>query len=196
MTAFEDRIQDFRAALRELDEAVVIDRYFLTLPAAMLSTASEASLRRKVAERFGVEMRDVLVTGSAKLGFTLVSKPERPALSPFGDTSDIDVAIISTPLFVGFWRRAFLYHTDHGEWDRADAYRKYLARGWLRPDYLPRSPEFPERREWFEFFANLQGSQQHGPYKISAGIYYDESFWSAYARTSLAKCRQFVEEGI
>jgi len=158
----------------------------------MLETGAEAELRRDIAAQLNVEMRDVMITGSAKLGFTLVGKAGRPPLSPFGDDSDIDVAIISTPLFVDFWGQSFLHFQDYGEWNNSNSFRKYLARGWMRPDKLPRSPDFPKQREWFEFFQSLSGKGGYGPYKITGGVYYNELFWKGYAKTALDIVRSSI----
>ena len=188
-----ERVADFKAALLAHDEATLIDRYYQTQPAAALTTAQEASLRRAIADHHRVPLRDVIIVGSAKLGFTLRPKPGRPALSSFGDASDIDVAIISGPLFLNLWKRIFLYAEQHDDWSDGNAFRKFLQRGWLRPDRLPRDAEFPERREWFEFYQGLTDSGEFGPYKIAAGVYFDEDFWGQYTKRSLIELRQAEE---
>lgn len=185
----------FKAALQDSDrdDQTILDEFYYSTPAAMLERQQEARLRRVVAEKFGVAMRDVILTGSAKLGFTIVSKPDRPAFSDFSDTSDIDVAVISTPLFVKLWRAALAHAQDTGDWRRSEAFRSYLMKGWLRPDQLPAESDFELRREWFEFFRSLTASGDYGPYKIAAGVYYDENFWETYAASSLSKSRREIE---
>jgi len=190
----EREVEDeFTKALFELDHQTLLDRYFYTRPAAVLAPEQEAGLRREVAKFFHVAMRDVIITGSAKLGFTLVPKKGRPAMSPFGDTSDIDVTIISSELFLQLWREAFAFAEERGDWSSVEDFRAYLMKGWLRPDKLPTDPGFSWSREWFDFFRQLQRSGKFGRYKITAGVYYDEAFWEAYARSSLDKCRDAIE---
>jgi hypothetical protein len=138
-------------------------------------------------------MRDVIITGSAKLGFTLVPKEGRPIFSPFGDSSDIDVAIISPKLFTELWRSSLDFVLDHGDWPDANSFRKFLMKGWLRPDRLPKNAEFPSSRDWFDFFRELTASGRFGPYKISAGVYFDEWFWEKYASSSFKNCRLAIE---
>jgi hypothetical protein len=186
-------LEEFKRALTELDDQAVLDRFYYSRPATMLEGDREATLRRAVSSKFGVAMRDVIITGSAKLGFTVVTKERRPIFSPFGDTSDIDVAIISAELFTSLWREALEYVTDHGDWSDATSFRKFLMRGWLRPDRLPKDAEFPRSREWFDYFRGLTGSGLFGPYKISGGVYYDEWFWERYASSSFANCRLAIE---
>lgn len=185
------RLDAFKAALRDTDRdsQAILDEFYYSAPAAMLVGQQEARLRREVAKHFDVSMRDVIVTGSAKLGFTIVSKPDRPAFSAFGESSDIDVAIISTPLFVALWRAALSHAQESGDWRNAESFRSYLMKGWLRPDQLPPESDFELRRQWFEFFRGLTASEEFGPYKIAAGVYYDEQFWEAYAASSLEKAR-------
>ncbi|CAN7165912.1 hypothetical protein LJR219_000208 [Phenylobacterium sp. LjRoot219] len=190
-------LEEFTSGLKSLSDQAMLDRFYYARPAAMLVGDQEAALRRAITDQFRVSMRDVLVTGSAKLGFTTVSKPEkkRPIFSPFGDTSDIDVAIISSDLFLRFWRRTSEFENAEG-WKDRSSFRRYLARGWIRPDMLPTHPDFSEKIEWFEFFQELTASGRYGPYTITAGVYYDAEFWEKYACKSLGICRQYIESGL
>ena len=186
-------LSDFQRALIGLDDQSVLDRFYYARPAIMLEKDGEAALRRAVADRFGVAMRDVIITGSAKLGFTVVAKERRPIFSPFGNSSDIDVAIISRELFTSLWRASFNYMTEHGDWPDVNSFRRFLMRGWLRPDRLPKGELFPESRKWFDFFRELTASGRFGPYKISGGVYYDEWFWENYASLAFKDCRLAIE---
>lgn len=195
MPSPEDAIAEFKRALGDLDDQCILDRFYYGRPAAKLEPDQDPALRRAVSIGLGVAMRDVLITGSAKLGFTTVPKPKknRPIFSLFGDTSDVDVAIISQELFLKFWRRTLEFASSDPEWREIGEFRKYLSRGWIRPDKLPSSPEFPEKAEWFDFFQGLTSSGLYGRYSINGGIYYDERFWEQYATKALAHCRHEVE---
>ena len=98
MAIGDDRLSTFKAAVAEHDDQTILDRFYYNQPAVMLAANKEPLLRRKIAQKFGISMRDVIVTGSAKLGFTTVAKQGRPIFSPFGDRSDIDIAIVATTL--------------------------------------------------------------------------------------------------
>jgi hypothetical protein len=52
--------------------------------------------REQVADRFNVGSQDVCIVGSAKLGYS--PSPHKYG-TPFDDTSDVDVVVISDPLF-------------------------------------------------------------------------------------------------
>jgi len=189
----DSAVASFKEALRKHDDQVVLDEFYYSSTAAALDRPQEAGLRREIAGRFNVAMRDVIVTGSAKLGFTLVGKPGRPSFSPFGDTSDIDVAIISTDLYVQLWKLLHMYSLSGGPWNNDNSFRKYFVRGWLRPDKLPSGEEFPFQGEWFEYFRGLTASGRYGPYKIAAGIYYGEMFWEQYAVSAINQARLQAE---
>lgn len=193
MSSANDPASAFKADLLALDDSTLLDRHFYTGGAAMLNTAQSASLRRDIARKFDVPMRDVVIVGSAKLGFTLVAKAGRPPFSPFGDESDIDVAIISERLYLKYWRSTFAHWQQSGDWTRIETFKKYLFRGWLRPDLLPATPDFPEREEWWNFLLDLQNTGSYGPYKIRTGVYYDEHFWESYAKSAFQGCRDIVE---
>jgi predicted nucleotidyltransferase len=187
-------LEQFRADIVEHDNKTLVDRYYYSTSGPVLSNEQQASLRRKVSDKFDVSIRDVVLVGSAKLGFTVRHKPGRPALSHFADQSDIDVAIVSSGLFTEYWQHAFSYWVQKGQWDRLGEFRKYLFRGWLRPDKLPIDAEFPKSSEWFEFFRELQAGGDYGGYKIAAGIYLNEHFWEEYVGSSLSECRLSIQE--
>lgn len=189
-------VERFKADIRQHDNTAIVDRYYYSGTGVILTSTQEAELRRKISDHFRISIRDVLIVGSAKLGFTVTNKPARPRLSPFSDTSDIDVALISPSLFVRYWEDTFAYWLDKDDWNHAGKFRNYMFRGWLRPDKLPASPDFPRSGEWFEFFRSLQASGRYGGYKIAAGIYFNEMFWENYVGSAISDCRRFVEEGI
>ena len=188
-----DPVAAFKADLKAHDDATVLDRHFYSGPSAVLKDAQVASLRRTIAEKFKVPMRDVILVGSAKLGFTMLGKEGRPPFSAFCDESDIDIAIISERLYLHYWKSTFAYWQQSGDWTRIEPFKKYLFRGWLRPDLLPPSPDFPDRQEWWDFLLGLQTSGTYGPYRIRTGVYFDEHFWESYAKSAFQTCREIVE---
>lgn len=61
--------------------------------------------REQVADRFGVGSQDVAIVGSARLGYSPSPHPDKDPKGPpkfgkkFSESSDVDVVIISEPLF-------------------------------------------------------------------------------------------------
>lgn len=192
--AIIDNLERFKHDIDQYDNKTLVDRYYYSTSGPVLDNDQQASLRREISNYLDVSVRDVVLVGSAKLGFTLRSKPNRPALSHFGDASDIDVAIISSPLFLRYWQETFSHWLEVGEWDAATKFREYLFRGWLRPEKLPRGAGFPLSKDWFEFFRHLQATGRYGGYKIAAGIYLNEHFWEEYVGSALSECRLYVKE--
>ncbi|MEP2101918.1 MAG: hypothetical protein ABJP02_10455 [Parasphingorhabdus sp.] len=192
---FISQFDNFKAALANSNNQTLLDRFYFGGTCAVLSSEQEAELRRLVSGKYGVNMRDVIVTGSAKLGFTTVAKIDRPIFSEFGNTSDIDIAIISEDLFLRFWKKVFDYQNEHGNnWHDSNSFRKYHLRGWMRPDRLPAGENFPSSNEWFEFFRELTSSGKFGHYKITAGVYFNEYFWNQYVSLAFDQCRKELEK--
>lgn len=192
--AITDNLERFKADIDQHDDKTLIDRYYYSTLGPVLDNEQQAALRREISNHLEVSVRDVVLVGSAKLGFTLRAKRGRPTFSHFGDSSDIDIAIISSSLFLKYWQETFTHWLGAGEWERAGKFRKYLFRGWLRPDMLPRDAEFPLSKAWFEFFRALQAGGAYGGYKIAAGIYLNEHFWEEYVGSALSECRRYVKE--
>tara|TARA_R110000868_G_scaffold136665_1_gene349714 strand:+ start:249 stop:854 length:606 start_codon:yes stop_codon:yes gene_type:complete len=187
------RLDTFRTEVARLDNTAIIDRFLNTEAPVCISREQETALKRALANNYRIEARDVLMVGSGKLGFTLVSKPQRPQFSHFSDQSDIDVALISKSLFEQYWTAAFEYHAANGPWDEFSSFRKYVFKGWIRPDMLPTSEDFPLFKEWVEFFQELQASGKYGGYKIAAGIYHSEFFCNQYIGKALNACRSAIQ---
>jgi hypothetical protein len=61
-------------------------------------------LKAAVAEKFEIHPNEIIVVGSTKLGFSIVPAKRYRA---FGETSDIDVAIVSPQLFDRVWHESF-----------------------------------------------------------------------------------------
>jgi len=139
--------------------------------------------RAQISGKFMVEYANVVIVGSSNLGFSI--KPQKRYVA-FGDDSDVDVAIICPILFEKVWHEVYLYEKSGALWPTKNEFRKYLSKGWIRPDKLPNSPVFEFSNEWWEFFRglNIQGC----PYKISCGIYHSHFFLREYQKICIEQC--------
>lgn len=190
-----------KADLTSLPAAEVFKKYVLREECVGLVDVDHTKLRRRIAEKFGIGIGDIVIVGSAKLGYTLRDKKqtdrrhERPAFSPFSDDSDVDIAIISDRLFDQIWKRCFEfwdssgYASGSGYWPSGGQFRDYVFRGWMRPDHLPSEGSFSYRAEWFDFFRRLTSDRAAGDYKITAGLYREIYFLRAYQLISINQCR-------
>ena len=185
-----DRMNSFKTDLTEHPVSVMVQKYITYGDCYVLNQAKYFELKSKIATEFDLHPSQVLIVGSAKLGFSIV---EGKRYRPFGDTSDIDVAIVSPILFDAMWTDVFDYWRMGGYWPELDKFRKYLFRGWLRPDKLPPEKTFERGRKWWEFFRILSSSQAFGPFAIKAGLYKAWYFLESYQSQCVGECRQETE---
>src|SRR5712691_6726218 len=90
---------DFRELVTRIDSHEVLSKVFLLEGVPYVFQKSPMKyviFREQVAERFGVGSQDVCIVGSAKLGYS--PSPHKFG-TPFEQTSDVDVVLISEPLF-------------------------------------------------------------------------------------------------
>ena len=148
------------------------------------------SLKQRIAGKFHISQADVVIVGSAKLGFSIA--PEK-RFREFGESSDIDVAIVSSDFYVKVWYELFNYERSGAYWEHAKEFEHYCFRGWIRPDKLPRSSVYPFSKSWWDFFQSLTASGEFGPYKIRAALYHSKHFIDAYQRLCVDQCKQELE---
>jgi hypothetical protein len=182
----EERIQSFRHELPLRDVSDLVQRHITHGECFTLSAASYIDLKSRIASKFGIHTSEVVVVGSAKLGFSIVpSKRYRP----FGEYSDIDVALSSGDLFDAIWKDVFDYWARPEFWLGLDDFRKYLFRGWMRPDKLPPARSFARSQEWWEFFRQLTTGGDFGPYKITGALYKNWHFLEKYQQKCVRDCK-------
>lgn len=150
-----------------------------------MSDDKHYQLKEEICEHFKIEFNDVVLVGSAKLGFSI--KPSKRYVA-FGEESDIDVAVVSTSLFQKIWEEAFLYKKSGADWPSASSFFKYLSQGWIRPDKLPSSEYFSFTGTWWDFFNAMTSSRKYGPYQIRAGLYHSSFFLQEYQKICIEQC--------
>ena len=102
----QQRISKFRSDLFELEIGQLVQRHITTGPSFLLNDDQYHLLRARVAAEFALHPNEVLMVGSAKLGFSIVQKQR---YRPFGEESDIDLAVVSSQLFDTFAQETFDY---------------------------------------------------------------------------------------
>jgi len=167
------------------DSTSIVQKYILQGEPIVLSSDRYFRLRKAISGKFGLHPNDILLVGSAKLGFSL---SENRMLENFCNESDIDVAIVSAGLFQRVWQEAFKYRDSVGNWSNFPSFRRYLFKGWIRPDFLPLSENFEFAEEWNSFFQQLTASGEFGPYKIAAGLYHSLFFLESYHCKCIEMC--------
>lgn len=188
--AGDDRLAAFQASLRTLPPDEIVQRFVTSAgTCAKISDSQHGDLSQSIASKFNVHHSEIFIVGSAKLGFSIA--PGK-LWRPFGNSSDIDVAIVSTTLYLSVWRQISELLNDDAIafWDKRQVFAYKHLTGWIRPDLFPPSPALPLADEWFEFFREITNSRVCGPYKVSAGIYYDIHFLEQYQRQAVSQCMQ------
>jgi hypothetical protein len=187
----EDRIKKFRADLTTLETKFIVRKHIIFGTCFLLSPDSYYDLKAEVADNFQIHPSEVIMVGSAKLGFS-IAKEHR--YRPFCDESDIDVALLAPILFDEIWQLVYDYDQQGGYWPDAEKFKTYLFRGWIRPDKLPPINKFEIGRKWFEFFMKLSSSEKYGRVKISAGLYRSWHFLESYQSVRVTECQNELKE--
>ena len=188
ISEIEQRITNFKGDLLALTDDIMFQKHIVFGDSYALSSDQYFELKHQIAMQFGLHSTQVILVGSAKLGFSIAPTKQYQS---FGDASDLDIAVVSEDFFGKLWSAAFEYWNDGGYWDRSYRFKDYLFRGWLRPDCLP--PTVASALQWFEYFRQLTASQKFGQYKISAGVYKSWWFLERYQQKAIAECRQHLE---
>ena len=150
--------------------------------------------RAAIANQWNVRFHEVMILGSAKLGYSYYKK------TPFTIESDIDVAIVNLELFEQFVKAVsdIQYKIDNGlirltydQYRRYSKFLEYLVKGWMRPDLLPRNMTgIVNQGGWFKYFRSISyGNSQVGNYKISAGLFKSFDYMERYYVESLKASR-------
>jgi hypothetical protein len=180
-----DQVESFRNYLRDNSVQDTFRRFIMHQDCKVITEDQSYGLKNIVCENFSVGFEHVVIVGSCKLGFSI--KPDKRFV-PFGDESDIDVAIVSSGLFESVWKAAMDYKYSCADWPMKRQFFKYLSEGWIRPDKFPNDDAFPFGKEWWLFFNKITSSGNYGDYKIAAGIYYNSYFLEKYQTTCLEQC--------
>ena len=184
----ESRIDEFKKDLKTKDNIHMVSKYFYNdyKPAA-INLDTYHALRWEIKEHFNLEsIFDVFLVGSARLGFSI--KPT-DQFRYFNDQSDLDVVIVSKPLFEEYWKAARDSTISLEEWKHQGVYEDYFFKGWMRPDKLRCGGEELDVKKWWRFFGELSRSRKYGPYPINGGLYYSLDFLEHYQIDAIERIR-------
>lgn len=185
-------LEEFKVDLKTHTEIQIIRKYILDGDCHALSRDQVLNLKESVSSHFRINYQDVILVGSGKLGFSIKSEKR---YQPFGDESDIDLAVVSAELFTKVWEETHLFKKSGADWPKCNIFFKYLSEGWIRPDKLPTSTYFEFTKSWWEFFNNLTASKIFGPYKIRAGLYHSLFFLQEYQKICITQCIEEENNG-
>jgi len=150
--------------------------------------------RDSIAKHFKIGFHEVLILGSAKLGYSYHKD------SVFSSESDIDVALVNEELFESYYINICNYQYDlesgkdtprQEERREFNQFLHYLIKGWMRPDMLPERLKIRSMKEgWFEFFKSISYDNcPAGNYKVSGGLFKNYYYLEKYYTESLIKIK-------
>lgn len=183
----EKLIQEFQNDLQKYSAERIVQKRITFGSSYILSEDLYFDLKASVSEHFHISTNEVLIVGSGKLGFSIAPTKR---YRHFSDTSDVDIALISSDLFDDIWKIVFDYKNDVGYWEEEDEFKKYLFKGWIRPDKLPPSPVFKFRKDWWDFFRLLTSSNNFGPFQIRGALYKSWEFLEDYQCICVKSCQE------
>jgi len=175
----------FKIDLQSLSCAQIFRRHVLSGEPRIIGVTELFELREKISDFLGVEFSEVVLVGSAQSGFSI--KPQR-RYQKFGDNSDLDFAIVSPQIFEKVWKEAHEYRYSGAYWPGKSDFFRYVARGWVRPDKLPKSEIFRLGNEWWDFFRLLSKHSAANGYRLNAGLYQSWFFLESYQKAAIQQC--------
>lgn len=191
----EARVREFQSDLRALDLTKVIRKHITTGPSAVLADGTYYELRNQVADYFDLHPSAIVVVGSCRMGFSL--KPQK-RYARFGDSSDVDLAIISREKFDFYWDLVFAHWQADRIWSKTKRYRIFLSelfKGWIWPRCLPPSHKFRQALEWVEFEDRLGRERFRGLRSVGARLYRSWDRLEAYQSLHVSDCKQVLLRG-
>lgn len=167
----------------------------------------EYELRHGLANSLNISINDVVIIGSGKLGFSL----KTPEFHKFDaryektgnkrDRSDIDIAIVNRKLYDTSVEQIFQLSKHYDKewmklnWQMNSYYReksdlfgrfaRYLARGWLRPDFVP--TVFYDQWAWRN--VSEEWRRRLDQRTISLGFYSDWQYLKWYHMDNLERLK-------
>jgi hypothetical protein len=184
MDRINERLARFRNDLSSLPVGLIVQRHITFGDCFVLDESQHFSLKSDVAAHFSIHHSEIMVVGSGKLGFSIA--PEK-RYRPFGDSSDIDLAVVSGRLFDDTWQQVFNYwNLNGGLGPNEQWFKRCVFRGWIRPDLLP--TDLPARAQWWDYFLELTSSGTYGPYRVRGALFKSPHFLEGYQGIMVRQC--------
>jgi hypothetical protein len=194
-------VNQLKAKLRALDPEEFVDRLVLARKSAHFSDERLERVRSALSEMFGVhvDLTQLHVVGSAKLGFGLLEKKLQnghvlPAFRAFGPDSDVDIAVTCPPLFEVIWHELSRHANSQPRlpWRSGDL-GSYLVHGWLRPDQFPKWVRLQRCDDWWKTIDALSADSRNGRRRIRGGLYHSTQHLRQYQLRGVRSCRTQLE---
>lgn len=194
-------LTDFKKYCKHIDPNTLVQRYIIEGASYFFDkyySGDEFEFKKAVSETLKVHIRDIVIVGSGKLGFSLKPENDDTSVPLFkfkvfdhdfqrdtqSQKSDLDVAIVSPRLF----DRELENLLDHTESyknfigpNRTD-FAKFILKGRFITDYLPK--DFPLTKEINSVQSNFKMKYAR---EISLEIYKSWFFFETYHRNNIQR---------
>jgi hypothetical protein len=188
-------VEFVREKIRNNDLGFLLEEVLLAGDAEHVAGSDVEYIRAMLSAKFGVEAAaiGIWIVGSAKLGFSLTEKRRGsevlPRYRPFSPLSDIDVAVVSPPLFDLIWNElsAYAHRVSRLPWDSGEL-GDYLICGWFRPDYFPIRARLRRCDDWWDLFRSLSADARYGRRKVRGALFHSVEHMKRYQARALHEC--------
>jgi hypothetical protein len=182
---------EFRKLLTSLSPRTIVEQYIFTgAPFKGIAYVfrddppADTQLKTQLATRLNVRPGNIVIVGSAKVGFSL--SPDNFS-APFSNASDIDVIVIDDVSYDLLWNCLLQWHYPRrgllqgAQWEWAKSRTKDFYWGWIYPNQLSFASflSFPPalrplrdfRTKWFNAFRTVGGHPLLSQLTISGRLY-------------------------
>lgn len=156
----------------------------------------EFDFKKDIATSLDAHIRDIVIVGSGKLGFSLKPDASNPSLYPFKifdsnfklnielEKSDLDIAVVSGALFDKQLKNIFEHTNSYSDTQykgkKRNSFANYILKGWLRPDFIPEGYQITSEINLVqEKYKKLFGRN------INIGIYKSWFYFEKYHRNNI-----------
>lgn len=176
-----NHIDGIKSGLAKKDPHNIIARkIFLSFETEVFKSNPDAEfyIKNSIATKFNIPFSSVEIAGSSKTGFSFFKDKKFEAGS-----SDLDIAIISQPLFNKFVELSHQLtngYSDLTKFPIIDGisvdgqFRRGISNGYINPYFMVRSLF---KSQWLDFFNSLSNSYYDLFKNINGGIYASEYFF-------------------
>lgn len=188
------RVTEFQEALRSQTIEDVIWKHITTGSPVMVAQDVYYDLRQRLSREFNLHPSSVVVVGSCRLGFSLKLKGSGSAKSRYQAAnlkSDVDVAIVSQPLFDTMWDAIFDLVRRNKDWalGKGRLVSRDLFNGWITPGTCPPYPVITPIQRWVECFDKLNRARLLPFRKVEGRLYRTWNRLEAYQEIHVDECR-------
>ncbi len=151
-------LKEFQNSCLNEEDEIVVQKYLIDGSSFFFDTffansKEEFEFKKDVSKSLDAHLRDVVIVGSGKLGFSMKPDKVNTRYYPFKEfdfnyfkdnkrkKSDLDIAVISSSLFdsqlLSVYKHTQSYSLTSYTNDLKKSFAFYILKGWLRPNFLP-----------------------------------------------------------